>query len=89
MENEKVVIGDFSWALKAIKDGHKVCREGWNGKGMFVMLMLTPPTTSFNVGDKQYGFLPYIQMKTVDDKMVPWLASQTDILAEDWMPAAV
>jgi hypothetical protein len=74
----------FGLAIEAMKLGKKVAREGWNGKGMWLILQITPPTTSMYVGGKYYGFLPYIQMKTVDDKMVPWLASQTDILAEDW-----
>jgi hypothetical protein len=75
---------DFSEALKEVKNGKMIARSGWNGKGMFVTLQLTPPTTSFSHGEKSYSFLPYLQMKTADDKVVPWLASQTDILAEDW-----
>lgn len=34
---------------------------------------------------QHYGLLPWIGMKTADDKFVPWLASQTDLLAEDWV----
>lgn len=67
---------DFGLALVALKRGGKVARAGWNGKGMWLALQ-TP-----DEGSKMS--LPYIYMKTVDDKLVPWLASQTDILAEDW-----
>ena len=67
---------DFSSALRFIKDGKKLSRKGWNGKGMYLELQ-TPDSMS-------KMSLPYIYMKTVDNHLVPWLASQTDILAEDW-----
>mgnify|MGYP001584846688 CR=1 FL=1 len=66
----------FSDALVTIKNGKSVYREGWNGKGMFVSLQ-TPDENS------KMG-LPYLYISTVDGKLVPWLASQTDILADDW-----
>lgn len=75
---------NFGEALETLKRGMKVARKGWNGKGMWLILALTPPSTSMYIGEKYYSCLPYIQMKTADDKMVPWVASQTDILAEDW-----
>lgn len=90
-ENTPVLGGEalfsFGEAVKYLKRGLKVARKGWNGKGMWLMLFLTPPTSAFFVDGVTYGFLPYIQMKTVDNKMVPWLASQTDVLAEDWVIA--
>jgi hypothetical protein len=64
----------FSIALDEIKRGHLVARSGWNGKGMWVGLY--KPEVDVD--------LPYLYMKTVQDKNVPWLASQTDILADDW-----
>ena len=85
IENEKKLENlNFGLAVEAVKKGFKIARQGWNGKGMWLMLVKTPPTAAMHVDGDCYGFLPYIQMKTVDDKMVPWLASQTDILAEDW-----
>lgn len=66
----------FSEALLALKAGERVSRQGWNGKGMWLALQ-TPTETSKMT-------LPYIYMKTADDQLVPWLASQTDILANDW-----
>lgn len=66
----------FDCALAALKDGFRVRRDGWNGKGMWVKLQ-TPTSKSMMT-------LPYIFMKTAQDDLVPWLASQTDILAGDW-----
>jgi hypothetical protein len=69
-----------------LKAGHRVARKGWNGKGMW-LLMTGGDTLIMEQGDGteiEYPGLPYILMKTADDKAVPWLASQTDILAEDW-----
>jgi len=67
----------FGLALESLKSGHRVARSGWNGKGMWLHLQ-TP-----DEGSKMS--LPYIYMKTADNKLVPWLASQTDLLSEDWM----
>lgn len=67
---------DFGWALQQLKAGAMVRRRGWNGKGMF--LALQRPDAHSKMG------LPYIYMSTVDGKLVPWLASQTDMLGEDW-----
>ena len=93
---------DFSAALKHLKNGAKLERVGWNGKGMFIVLMPALNLPPFNtqgtlrkvndrtakwIGeDKPLRSQPYIAMKTVDDKWQPgWLASQADILAEDWI----
>lgn len=70
----------FGEAISALKEGKRVSRTGWNGKGMWLELQV-PDTHSKMT-------LPYIYMKTVDDNRVPWLASQTDMLAEDWGIAA-
>ena len=67
---------DFSEALEALKDHHMVQRTGWNGKGMYVALQR--PDEGSKMG------LPYLYMKTAQGDLVPWLASQTDLLAEDW-----
>lgn len=85
---------DFSDALSQLKQGQKVQRAGWNGKGMYITLTWGYPggvpidrSTAQATGLPEgtiCRFLPYLVMKTVDDSFVPWLASQTDILAEDW-----
>lgn len=66
---------NFGEAIERLKRGEQVCRSGWNGKGMYL----------FYVNYMEGSWLPFIAMKTVDGKLVPWLASQTDILAEDWL----
>lgn len=66
----------FGDALSLLKRGTKVARAGWNGKGMWLELQVPDANSKMS--------LPYIYMKTADDKVVPWLASQSDMLAEDW-----
>ena len=86
---------NFGDALKMLKSGECVARVGWNGKGMW--LSLTPgrvveTVALWSAANRRFAaanggmaeVLPYITMKTADRKIVPWLASQTDILAEDW-----
>lgn len=79
----------FGDAVVALKKGHKVARHGWNGKGMFVYYVCADSYKAKTVAAQmQFGeYVPYrayIAMKTVDNDVVPWVASQTDILAEDW-----
>jgi hypothetical protein len=64
----------FGLAVEALRMGKKVARAGWNGKGMWLRITCEDDATA----------LPWVGMKTADNKFVPWLASQTDILAEDW-----
>lgn len=68
-----------------MKAGQKVARTGWNGKGMWLIL-IPAGFSGITVDGKIESFkaLPYIAMKTVQGDLVPWLASQTDMLAEDW-----
>lgn len=85
---------DFGWALCQLRNGLRVARQGWNGKGMFIVLQKGYPdgipinqNTSEATGIPKgtvCKFLPYLMMKTVDDSFVPWLVSQTDALALDW-----
>lgn len=67
----------FGTAIEYLKQGERVARAGWNGKGMWLKLQVPDSESKMS--------LPYIYMKTVQDDLVPWLTSQTDILAEDWM----
>ena len=66
----------FGAAIKELRDGKRVVRSGWNGKGMFIELQRPDAHSKMT--------LPYIYMRTVQGDLVPWLASQTDILAIDW-----
>lgn len=89
---------DFGVALMNLKEGRRVTRKGWNGKGMF--LVMTPgsevPTENMRVdaareyyaelGLDTITIAPHIDMKAADGTYVTgWLASQTDMLAEDWI----
>ncbi len=80
---------NFGEALTILKQGGSVSREGWNGKGMF--LYFVPPNrypAQTEIAKRNFGdsvpYEAYIAMKTVQNAVVPWLASQSDLLAEDW-----
>lgn len=85
-------MADFSEALNHLKAGKKVAREGWNGKGMFVFLV---PGSVFKVNrapllgiypeGTEINYHAHVDMKTANGQIVPWLCSQTDLLAEDWV----
>lgn len=86
---------DFSTALLLVKSGRRISRIGWNGKGMYVAYQSGYPdgiaineNTSRAIGQPVgtvCRFLPYLMMRTADGSFVPWLISQTDALANDWM----
>lgn len=90
---------DFGVALRALKSGKRVARQGWNGKNMFLFLLPggTVFTTAIHdpalrevvekeVGSENFEALGSIRMFTADKKILTgWLASQTDMLAEDWV----
>lgn len=73
----------FGLAIEALKRGQLVARAGWNGKGMWLKHIPAGGNLDFGTG-QSLPILPWIGMKTADNKFVPWLASQTDVLAEDW-----
>lgn len=78
---------DFSQALDELKKGNRVARQGWNGKGMWLKLVPADEWRTYVRTDVSQVVerLPWIGMKTADNKFVPWLCSQTDMLAEDWV----
>lgn len=74
---------DFCYALNALREGLRVARTGWNGKGMWLKLQVPDENSKMT--------LPYIYIEYPEGhpaypsgSRVPWLASQTDLLAEDW-----
>lgn len=67
---------NFSEALEQVKSGQPIARKGWNGKGQFVMIQRPTPESKMT--------LPYLYISTVEEDHVPWIASQTDLLASDW-----
>ena len=90
----------FSHALVLMRHGHRVRRAGWNGKGMWICQgqgnIMDDPSKFWNEHTRKYAeqrmqqglpteVLPYIIMKTADHKiLMGWLASQSDMLADDW-----
>lgn len=89
----------FGGAIDALKLGKRVARQGWNGKGMFLFLLPagTVPVKAIHdpalrsvieqdVGGETFEALGSIRMFTADKKILTgWLASQTDMLSEDWI----
>lgn len=78
---------DFGDALSDLKIGLRVAREGWNGKGMWLELQMPDEHSKMT--------LPYIYLNYPvgsaaypSGARVPWLASQTDLLADDWVSVA-
>lgn len=77
---------DFGAVVRHLKSGCVASRKGWNGRGMW-LLLVEHWAPGIEHG-KLVGSLPrkpWIAMRTADGGLVPWLASQTDILAEDWV----
>ncbi len=67
---------NFGQAIELMKQGSRVRRAGWNGPGQWLKLQKRDANSKMT--------LPYIYISTVQRHLVPWLASQTDMLAEDW-----
>lgn len=70
---------DMGDAIRYMRSGCRLQRDGWNGKNMYLELQMPDKNSKMT--------LPYIYMYTAQGDLVPWLASQTDILAEDWQVA--
>lgn len=75
---------DYGYALRALRAGQRVARTGWNGKGMWLRLQVPDVNSKMS--------LPYIYIEYPEGhaaypngSRVPWLASQTDMLADDWV----
>lgn len=82
---------NFGDAIAALKKGDKVARDGWNGKGMFLFLVPgstftvnRPPLLGIYPDGTEIQYHAHIDMKTAQGYVVPWLASQADMLAEDF-----
>lgn len=88
----------IGWAVKQMQNGSRVRRAGWNGKGMW--LILVPGSQGLTVDEgrplaqaglpvgQKFNYLPHVDMWTAQGDLVPWLCSQTDLLATDWEIAA-
>ena len=77
---------DFGQALAWLREGHKVARKGWNGKGIFLMLQVPDAHSKMT---HPYIYIDTTGLQTTNPDApkdrVPWLASQTDMLANDWV----
>lgn len=69
---------NFGQAIEAMKNGKRVCREGWNGKGMWIKAQYPDADSLMDGG-------PYAYISNPAGKKFPWNASQQDLFAEDWM----
>lgn len=83
---------NFALALEHLKDGRKVARDGWNGKGMFIYYVPPAAYKAQTVVAKQYfgedAMVPYngyFAIKNVNNTVSTWVPSVNDCLANDWM----
>jgi hypothetical protein len=84
----------IGWAVKTMQDGERVRRTGWNGKNMY--LFLVPGSTFTVTADRPMGracpemvgkeisYHAHVDIRTTQGDVVPWLCSQSDLLATDW-----
>lgn len=82
---------NFGEALDLLKQGGRVARKGWNGKGMFLFLVPgsefivnRPPLLGIYPDGTKIQYHAHIDIKTTGGYVVPWLASQADMLSDDW-----
>lgn len=66
----------IGFATQTLWNGRRVFRRGWNGKGMYLQLQYPDANSKMS--------LPYVYMRTADNNLVPWICSQSDLLANDW-----
>jgi Protein of unknown function (DUF2829) len=87
----------IGWAIWAMRGGSRVRRAGWNGRGMWLTLISgaqwdLPRDLDLTLSDPGGGNIkdgyayrgPFVALRAADGMLVPWLCSQTDLLATDW-----
>jgi hypothetical protein len=82
---------DIGWAVLSMRMGHRVRRRGWNGRGMCIFLVPgstfgvnRPPLLGIYSPGTVVNYQPHVDMITAQGTVVPWLCSQSDLLATDW-----
>ena len=80
---------DFGEAVNNVKNGHKIAREGWNGKGMFVIYVPEENIDLTEQQEKMFGasniiLNEHFLIKNVNNTLSTWVPSINDCLAEDW-----
>ena len=75
----------IGWAIEQMRNGDRVRRGGWNGKGMWIAIFDQAPQCEIDVpaGRLRMGH-PYVYMSDVNRRLFPWNANNLDLLAEDW-----
>lgn len=91
-----MIDGNIGWAVEQMRQGAKVARAGWNGRGMFLFIV---PGSTFEVNRQpllgiykegtKIDYQSHVDMKTADGTIVPWLCSQSDLLATDWVAVGI
>jgi hypothetical protein len=87
----------IGWAVKELLDGRRVARQGWNGKGIWLVLIrgsVWNMDREFDLKLSESGGLPdgyewrsdFVAIRAVGGGLVPWICSQMDLLATDWEP---
>lgn len=71
--------GTIGWAVEQLQKGFRVSRAGWNGPSQYLELQVPDENSKMT--------LPYVYIHTVQGDLVPWICSQTDLLATDWVIA--
>lgn len=81
----------FGDVVAGLKEGNRYARKGWNGKGMFIFLVggsrfhvNREPLLSILGEGTEVDYHAHVDMRTATGQIVPWLCSQSDLLAEDW-----
>ncbi len=76
---------NFGWAIEMLRSGKRMARDGWNGKGIYIELQVPDEHSKMT---QPYIYIVTTGLQTDNPAapkgLVPWLASQTDMLAEDW-----
>lgn len=76
IEHAEAAVAGIGWAVKQMRDGNRVSRQGWNGKDMWLALQSPDPFSKMT--------RPFVYIKAADGNYMPWLCSQADLLASDW-----
>ena len=77
--DEKIEMHGIGWAVKQMQNSNQVTRLGWNGRDMWIAIE--------NPDEESDMDLSYVYMRTVNGNLIPWLCSQSDLLATDWQLA--
>ncbi|HSQ90148.1 DUF2829 domain-containing protein [Romboutsia sp.] len=77
----------YGQAIEELLLGKKLTRTGWNGAGLYIFYVEGFRTSDYSsiTGNAESAVRPFIMMSSVDETLVPWLATQSDVLAGDWM----